>query len=337
MNDKKIDILISYYKDKLGIIMKFIVFIGIFFIVYSLYHLPLGVFLYASLLVVTLGFLFSLYDFNNYYNKHKILVSVLNEVEFSMDKLSKSNSLIYKDYENIIKALYKNKTNLKTDLDFKYENIVNYYTMWVHQIKTPISAFFMIVQSMDASPEKAMMKQELFKINEYVDMVLYYIRLDTLNYDLKLQEYELKDIIQSAIKKYSATFIYKKIALKLEEINCKIITDKKWTTFIIEQIVSNSLKYTTQGSISIYLDKDSDNTLVIEDTGIGIEKEDIPQIFEKGFTGYNGRSDKKSTGIGLYLCKEIATRLSHKLYATSKVGVGTKVYIDFSINNIKIK
>ena len=337
MNDKKIDILISYYKDKLGIIMKFIVFIGIFFIVYSLYHLPLGVFLYASLLVVTLGFLFSLYDFNNYYNKHKILVSVLNEVEFSMDKLSKSNSLIYKDYENIIKALYKNKTNLKTDLDFKYENIVNYYTMWVHQIKTPISAFSMIVQSMDASPENTMMKQELFKINEYVDMVLYYIRLDTLNYDLKLQEYELKDIIQSAIKKYSATFIYKKIALKLEEINCKIITDKKWTTFIIEQIVSNSLKYTTQGSISIYLDKDRDNTLVIEDTGIGIEKEDIPQIFEKGFTGYNGRSDKKSTGIGLYLCKEIATRLSHKLYSTSKVGVGTKVYIDFSINNIKIK
>lgn len=337
MNDKKIDILISYYKDKLGIIMKFIVFIGIFFIVYSLYHLPLGVFLYASLLVVTLGFLFSLYDFNNYYNKHKVLVSVLNEVEFSMDKLSKSNSLIYKDYENIIKALYKNKTNLKTDLDFKYENIVNYYTMWVHQIKTPISAFSMIVQSMDASPENTMMKQELFKINEYVDMVLYYIRLDTLNYDLKLQEYELKDIIQSAIKKYSAIFIYKKIALKLEEINCKIITDKKWTTFIIEQILSNSLKYTTQGSISIYLDKDSDNTLVIEDTGIGIEKEDIPQIFEKGFTGYNGRSDKKSTGIGLYLCKEIATRLSHKLYATSKVGVGTKVYINFSINNIKIK
>ncbi|ATD54326.1 sensor histidine kinase [Clostridium chauvoei] len=338
MKDKKIiNILISYYKDKLSIIIKFLVFMGIFFLVYSLYHLPLGVFLYAALIVSTLAFLFSLYDFNIYYNKHKVLISVLNEVEYSLDKLPKSNSLINKDYENIIEALYNNKTNLKTDLDSKYENTVNYYTMWAHQIKTPISAFSMIVQSMDSSVEKNMMKQELFKINEYVDMVLYYVRLENLSYDLKLQEYSLKEIIKGAIKKYSATFVYKKIALDLEDITCNIITDEKWITFVIEQILSNSLKYTNKGTISIYMDKESKNTLVIEDTGIGIVEEDVSQIFEKGFTGYNGRRDKKSTGIGLYLCNEIATRLSHKLYVTSKVGVGTKVYIDFSTNNIKIE
>ena len=336
-DNRKINILINYYKDKVSIIIKFIVFMSVFFLVYSLYKLPLGVFLYAALIVITLGFLFSLYDFNIYYNKHKILSSVLNEVEYSLDKLPKSNSLISKDYENIIEALYKHKTNLKTNLDSKYQNTVNYYTMWAHQIKTPISAFSMIVQSMDLSVEKNMMKQELFKINEYVDMVLYYVRLDNLSYDLKLEEYYLKDILKVAVKKYSSTFVYKKIALDLEEIDCKVITDEKWITFVIEQILSNSLKYTNKGTISIYMDKDKENTLVIKDTGIGIVEEDVPQIFEKGFTGYNGRRDKKSTGIGLYLCNEITSRLSHKLYVTSKVGEGTKVFIDFSTNNIKIK
>lgn len=338
MKDKrKFNILLSYFKDKLSSMIKFTIFMGIFFLVYTLYNLPLGVFLYAALIVVTLGFLFSLYDFNIYYNKHKILSSVLSSVEYNLDKLPKSNSLINKDYESIIETLYSHKTKLKTGLDFKHENTVNYYTMWAHQIKTPISAFSMIVQSMDSSLEKNMLKQELFKINEYVDMVLYYVRLENLSYDLKLQKYYLKDIIKGAVKKYSATFIYKKIALDLEDIDCNVLTDEKWITFVIEQILSNSLKYTNKGTISIYMDKECEKTLVIEDTGIGIVEEDIPQIFEKGFTGYNGRRDKKSTGIGLYLCNEIVTRLSHKLYVTSKVGVGTKVYIDFSINNIKIK
>lgn len=336
-NNKRSNILINYYKDKLSIIIKFVVFMTIFFLVYSLYHLPLGVFLYAALIVVTLAFLFSLYDFNIYYNKHKILNSMINEVEYSLDKLPKSRSLISRDYEYIIEALYKHKTNLKTTLDSKYENTVNYYTMWAHQVKTPISAFSMIVQSLDSSLEKNMMKQELFKINEYVDMVLYYVRLENLSNDLKLQEYHLKDIIKAVVKKYSSTFVYKKIALKLEEIDCRVITDEKWITFVIEQILSNSLKYTNRGSITICMDKKNENTLVIEDTGIGIVEEDIPQIFEKGFTGYNGRRNKKSTGIGLYLCNEIVTRLSHKLYVTSKVGEGTKVYIDFSTNNIKVK
>ena len=336
-NNKNFNIIISYYKEKIGICIKFMIFMFIFYLVYSLYHLPLGPFLYASLIVITLAFLFSLYDFNQYYRKHMRLNSILKQIEYKLDKFPKSNSLIVKDYEEIIETLYDYKTILVFDLDNKYDDMINYYTMWAHQIKTPISAFSMIVQSMDSSLEKTMMKQELFKINEYVDMVLYYVRLESLSSDLKLQGYDLNSIIKNVIKKYSATFVYKKIALNLESFNCKILTDEKWITFVIEQVLSNALKYTNSGSISIYMDKNSEKTLVIEDTGIGIVKEDIPQVFEKGFTGYNGRREKKSTGIGLYLCKEIITKLSHKLYITSEVGVGTKVYIDFSVNNIKFK
>ena len=118
-----------------------------------------------------------------------------------------------------------------------------------------------------------------------------------------------------------------KIKLNLEEMDYQVITDEKWLLFAIEQILSNALKYTKEGSISIYMSKERKDTLVIEDTGIGISPEDLPRVVEKGFTGYNGRDHKKSTGLGLYLSKEILGKLNHQLKLESKVGVGTKVYI----------
>jgi len=113
----------------------------------------------------------------------------------------------------------------------------------------------------------------------------------------------------------------------LAELNCQVLTDEKWLVFVIEQLLSNALKHTPQGKISIYMDKNKSKTLVIQDTGIGIQPEDLPRVFEKGFTGYNGRTDKKSTGIGLYLCKRILTKLSNTITIESEVGKGTVVKI----------
>ena len=175
---------------------------------------------------------------------------------------------------------------------------------------------------------------ELFKIEQYVEMVLQYLRLNSNINDFVLKEYSLDDMIRQAIHKYAPMFIRKKIALDYVPIETKVVTDEKWMVFVIEQILSNAIKYTAEGKVSIYMES---KMLIIEDTGIGILQEDLPREFEKGYTGYNGRSDKKSTGIGLYLCKEISKKLSHNLYVTSKIGVGTKVYIDFSTNNIKMK
>jgi signal transduction histidine kinase len=168
---------------------------------------------------------------------------------------------------------------------------------------------------------------ELFKIEQYVDMVLQYLRIDSASTDYVLKKYSLDSIVRQAVRKYAKLFINKKICLDFSELNCEVLTDEKWLVFVVEQILSNSLKYTESGKISIYMDKEKNKTLVIEDTGIGIAEEDLPRVFEKGFTGYNGRTDKKSTGIGLYLCKRILTKLSHTISIESGIGHGTKVKI----------
>ncbi|WP_252236588.1 sensor histidine kinase [Clostridium sp. CH2] len=325
-----------YIKEKIKIIVSFLIFILIFFNVYLLYHVSLEPVLYASLLTCTLAFLFSVYDFYKFYNKHVYLCDILNGVEEKLDNLPENKSLIEKDYQSIIISLHKNTLELEHKVNSNYSEMIDYYTMWVHQIKTPISALYMILQSMDSSEYKKIMNQELFKIEEYVEMVLNYLRLESMSDDLRLEEYCLNEIVHDVVKKYAVIFINKKISLALEELDYKMITDKKWINFVLEQILSNALKYTNNGKISVYMDKKRKDTLIIKDTGIGIKKEDIFRVFERGFTGYNGRMNKKSTGIGLYLCKEILNNLSNKIFITSEVGKGTEVAIDFSRKNIEI-
>ena len=150
------------------------------------------------------------------------------------------------------------------------------------------------------------MKMELFKIEQYVEMVLSYLRMEEMSSDLAFEEYQLDDIVRQAVRKYSQMFILKRIRLDFQPLQRAVLTDEKWLVFVVEQILSNALKYTKEGSISIYLTTYREKLmLAIRDTGIGISREDLPRVFEKGFTGYNGRADKKSTGIGLYLCKRL--------------------------------
>ncbi len=155
--------------------------------------------------------------------------------------------------------------------------------------------------------------------------------------DLVIKRHSLDKIVKQAVKKYAKSFIRKKIKLNYDDLNCAVITDEKWLVFVIEQVLSNSLKYTSTGSISIYMDKELSETLVIEDMGIGIQQEDLPRVFEKGFTGYNGHSDKKSTGIGLYLCKMIIKKLSHTINIESTIGKGTKVKIGLDMIDLDVE
>ena len=197
--------------------------------------------------------------------------------------------------------------------------------LWAHQIKTPIAAMNILLQSGKADEKE--LSAELFKIEQYVEMVLGYLRTEQMTSDLTLKEYELLDVIRQAVRKYSKLFILQKIKLNLEETDYRVVTDEKWFLFALEQILSNALKYTKEGSISIYMDKEKSDTLIIEDTGIGISPEDLPRVVEKGFTGYNGRSGRKSTGLGLYLTKQILEKLGHTIKLESEVGAGTRVYI----------
>ena len=157
-------------------------------------------------------------------------------------------------------------------------------------------------------------------------MVLQYLRLtDSIN-DFLLGEYELDPIIRQAVRKFAPLFIRKKLKLQYESIAVKAVTDEKWMVFVLEQLLSNAIKYTSSGTIQIYMEN---GCLVVEDSGMGILPEDLPRIFDKGYTGYNGRRDKKASGIGLYLVKEILNRLGHKILAESEPGKGTKMKILF--------
>ena len=330
------NIFISYLKERFKVIIAFVTFIVIFFIVYSLYHISFEPILYSSILVVTLAMIFSIYDFYKYYANSIKIKSILRDIQYIEDSLPESRCLLEQYYQEIIKNLYERNKRMESISDNNNSEMIEYYTMWVHQIKTPIAALHMILQSMELGKEKRAISQELFKIEQYVEMALHFVRMGTMSSDLRLESYSIKSIVNDVIKKYSTIFINKKIKLNLEDIDIEVITDEKWISFVLEQIISNALKYTKKGTISIYMDNKSKETLVIEDTGIGIAKEDIPRVFERGFTGYNGRMDRKSTGIGLYLCKKILDNLSHKITIDSEIGKGTTVAIDFSRKNIEI-
>lgn len=198
--------------------------------------------------------------------------------------------------------------------------------MWTHQIKTPIAAMRLLLQE-EETPVSREMQGELFQVEQYVQMALQYLRMEKMNTDLVFERQELDPLIHQAVRKYAPLFIRRKISLQYEDVHCEVLTDEKWLEFVLEQVLSNALKYTRHGQIKIYMDPQSPKTLVIEDTGIGIAPEDLPRIFERGYTGYNGRTDKRSTGIGLYLCRQIMDRLSHTIRIESEMGVGTRVYL----------
>lgn len=238
-------------------------------------------------------------------------------------------------YRSMIAKMRQEKEELIFEDQKRYTEMMDYYGMWAHQIKTPIAAMRILVQSgMDREENEENQKlfrqlqMELFKTEQYVEMVLSYLRMEEMSSDLAFEEYQLDDIVRQAVRKYSQMFILKRIRLDFQPLQHAVLTDEKWLVFVVEQILSNALKYTKEGSISIYLTTYREKLmLAIRDTGIGISREDLPRVFEKGFTGYNGRADKKSTGIGLYLCKKIMDKLRHGIYIESEVDQGTTVYL----------
>lgn len=321
----------AYLKSRIKVIAAFVLFMLVFALVYALYYLPLEPVVYSAELVTALAVIFAGRDFWRFYQKHQCLTAAINAATAGVGELPKPGDLLESDYQTLIRVLAENRSELISQFDNRQTDMIDYYTLWAHQIKTPISAMGLLLQTEEGDRERTRAYgQELFKIEQYVEMVLQYLRLESMSSDLILVEYDLADLVRQAVKKYGIIFINKKISLDLAELNCRVLTDEKWLVFVLEQIISNALKYTNQGKISIYLDERAEKTLIIEDTGVGIRAEDIDRIFDRGFTGYNGRMDKKSSGIGLYLCQQVLVKLSHTITVTSQVGQGTRVSIDLA-------
>ena len=272
---------------------------------------------YVALLLAFLAFLFIGADaWTAYkgYRSQKLQASA--QAQTPLEKLLQ---------ERVEELEYEQKNQLLVEQE-KYNDLLDYYTLWVHQVKTPIAASSLLIGDLKDKEAKSQLEQELFKIESYVHLVLQYLRLESFHDDLVLKQENLADLVREVVKKYALFFIQQGLSLNLHDLDHTIVTDKKWFLVILEQVLSNSLKYTKEGSIEIYFHEDR---LYIKDTGLGIQNADLLRVFERGFSGYNGRLTQQSSGLGLYLSKKIADQLGHKISIDSQVGQGTTVSIAF--------
>lgn len=302
----------------------FLIFSLIFLVVFLLYRLPAAAVAYAAAICGFTGGLIMLWDFSRFLTEYRQLLLMQKEVGFTLEKLPHTTHAIELLYQELIRILYQEKQQCVDESSRRCKELMEYYTIWAHQIKTPIAAMDLILQRED-TPVNRELSEELKRIRQYVEMVLVVLRLDSDSTDYVIREYDLDDMIHQAVRKFAAQFIYRKIQLNYEPVEKSVLTDEKWLLFVIEQVLSNALKYTKTGTIEIFMEEPE--ILCIRDSGIGIAPEDLPRIFEKGYTGYNGRSDKKASGIGLYLCRRICDKLGHKITAVSAVGEGTTIKI----------
>ena len=319
------EILKSYLKKNIKVYILFIVFIFIFFIMFYLYNLPLEALIYTGSFCFLAALIASFSDYANYKESYKKLNFLEQNILNDLEALPKSLDIRIDYYHKIIEKLYDELEKLTQENRQKNTDMVDYYSMWVHQIKTPIAAMNFLLDNEEV--DQKILQQELFKIERYVEMVLTYIRVDSISSDYVITKINLDEVVKDSVKKYATIFINKKIKLNYVSHETMVISDKKWLSFAFEQILGNSVKYSSMnGEITI---ETSENKLVIEDKGIGIKEEDLPRIFEKGFTGFNGRYEKKSSGLGLYLCKKTLDKLGHHIEISSTVGKGTRVEITF--------
>ncbi|GGE31948.1 sensor histidine kinase [Streptococcus himalayensis] len=288
---------------------------GLFLYLFETSRTVLG---YLLLILTILGGVFWLIDLVFSYQRFK---------KYALYQEESSRTPMERLLSERIASLEKEKAALQLEEQKKRNDLLDYYTLWVHQIKTPIAAGQLLVQSIENRELKGQMEQELFKIDSYTNLVLQYLRLESFHDDLVVQQENLESMVKEVVKKYALFFIRQGLSLDLHDLEVAVVTDRKWFLVILEQILSNSLKYTKTGGIEIYAEN---GVLYLKDTGIGIQNSDSLRVFERGFSGYNGRLTQQSSGLGLYLSKKIADSLGHSLSLTSTIGQGTTVMISFA-------
>lgn len=322
-----------YLKEYKKDFLLLLVFTAIFIVIFALYDTNTEAVIYSFLICGVIEVIIVVTGFLRFRGRHILLNEIYINLPIMASSLPFPDTLAEEDMQNIIKKLAEINRQTVTAMRNLRNDSIDYFTVWAHQIKTPISAMQMILQSEDTGISREL-SAELFRIEQYAEMALHYIRLDSDTNDFVIRSYDLDDIIKQAVHRYAPLFIRRKIRLDYVPVNKKVITDEKWLVFVIEQLLSNSVKYTSKGCVSISL---KNEILSICDTGIGISLNDLPRIFEKGYTGMSGRTEKKSTGLGLYLCKKVCDKLGHKIYAESIVDIGTTIFIDLSRSKFDIE
>lgn len=315
-----------YLRQQKSSIAVFFLFILIFAAVFYFYSIPVGAVVYPACICLVISAVIFVLRYMKTLKRRRFLEKIKTFDDAAAYELPGVDGMTERELCRIIDLLIEYEKELSASNDKKRSEIKDYYTMWVHQIKTPISSMRLKLEGKDTEEARSLMS-DLLRIEHYVEMVLVFMRLDSDATDYVIKEVDLDELIRQTVKKFAGEFILRKISLEYEGTDLKVVSDEKWLSFVIEQLLSNALKYTPKGKITVSV---SGETLTVSDTGIGVAAGDIPRIFEKGYTGMNGRADKSASGVGLYLCRRICVALGHKITASSEVGKGTSVSIDLS-------
>lgn len=322
-----------YGRERGPLLLVFALFAGLFALVFALYGLSWTVVAYPALLCLLLGLVLLGLDFWHYQARHRQRQALRGNIELNLDRLPPPETLAEAELGEFLTSLEALRSAQRSASLAREQESLDYYTAWVHQIKTPIAAMGMLLQGEDSEEHRAL-QGELFRIEQYAEMVLSYLRLQGEGSDFVFRELALDGVIRQAVRKFAPQFVRKRIRLRYEGTEARVLTDEKWLQFILEQLLSNAIKYTPSGEIAITV---QDKVLTVRDSGIGIAPEDLPRIFERGFTGYNGRADKKATGLGLYLCRQAAQRLGIRITAESAAGQGSAFHLDLHRDGLEVE
>ncbi len=289
-----------------------------------LYGLPLQPVLYASIIMATAFLLFAAVDFWRYACRIRSMERQKAQAPFGDWDFPPHGpeEKLFLEILTKVRSYYQEEEQRR---EREKAAAVQYYALWSHQAKTPLAAIRLLLQ--EEHPDRNALEQSLFQAQQYVDMALQYQRLNDSANDLLLRRCSLERIVKQAAKEVSTLFIYKKVGLVLGDLKKEVLTDSKWLQFVIAQLLTNAVKYTPSGSVSVGCEGE---VLYIRDTGIGIRPEDLPRIFEWGYTGCNGHKQSRSTGIGLNLCKRALGMLGHTIVIRSQPGCGTTVEVGLS-------
>lgn len=315
-----------YLKCRIKGLLRSILYVAIFLLVFWLCRLPVSIVFYPALVCLFLALVFAIWDVCKCYKRYQTLLILCKQPSSCVERLLPEPSSEQEAcYQSLIRALIQAEEQNSLDAREQYEDLMEYFTLWAHQIKTPLSAMSLSLQQED-SPLSRKLMGNVKATQRYVQMVLLYVKLKEGSLDYVIIRQSLDRILKNCIRHFAGEFIDRKLKLVYTPTELTVLTDEKWLGFVIEQLLSNALKYTPKGEVRIY--RTGKCTLCIEDTGLGISPEDLPRIFEKGYTGQAGRQFLSASGIGLYLCKRITQSLGHSIWVESTVGQGSCFYLD---------
>ncbi len=326
--DGKFRLFGRYLMEKRRIFLLWGIWIGIAATVFKLYRITLEPLLYASVLCIVVGAGYLLGGFIRWERQIEDLHKIIGSLDEKVLPLPRPYTAVEEEYQTLLNGLSHARFEERRGWEQKIGEMLDFYTLWVHQIKTPIAAMRLLLQSDEEETViSGPLQGELTRIEGYAEMVLSYLRLQSETTDYLFRKVEVDPIIRSTLRRFARLFIGGKLSVAFQGTGMVVVTDEKWFSVVLEQVLSNSVKYTPPGgTVSIAAENRS---LIISDTGIGIRKEDLPRVFERGYTGFNGHDEHHSSGLGLYLCREIMDGLGGSIAIDSIPGKGTKVTLTF--------